>query len=150
MATHATKKGEIKKEWILVDAKDAIVGRVASQVAQILMGKHKVDYVPYLDMGDNVIIINAEKVRVSGNKPIDKIYYRHSGYPKGFKSENFVTLQRRHPEEILRRAIWGMVPKGPLGRDLMRNVRIFKGEKHDHQAQTPKAVKLETMQERAN
>ncbi|HNY10790.1 MAG TPA: 50S ribosomal protein L13 [Candidatus Wallbacteria bacterium] len=143
MATHATKASEIKKEWVLVDAKDMILGRVASQVAQILRGKHKPSFVPYLDMGDNVIIINAEKITVSGKKPIDKIYYRHSSYPQGFKSENFVELQRRHPEELLRRAIWGMLPKGPLGRDLMRNVRIFKGENHTHAAQKPNAIKLE-------
>jgi large subunit ribosomal protein L13 len=143
MATHATKASEIKKEWVLVDAKDMILGRVASQVAQILRGKHKPSFVPYLDMGDNVIIINAEKITVSGKKPIEKKYYRHSGYPQGFKTENFVELQRRHPEELLRRAIWGMLPKGPLGRDLMRNVRIFKGGNHTHAAQKPNAIKLE-------
>lgn len=143
MATHATKAGEVKKQWVKVDAKDMILGRVASQVASILRGKHKTNFVPYLDMGDNVIIINAEKIRVSGKKPVQKMYYRHSGYPQGFKSENFLELQRRHPEELLRRAIWGMLPKGPLGRDLMRNVRIFTGEKHDHDAQKPTAIKIE-------
>lgn len=143
MKTHALKASEVKKEWVLVDAKDAIVGRLACQVASILRGKHKTSFAPYLDMGDNVIIINAEKVRLSGKKPIQKMYHRHSGYPQGFKSENFVELQRRHPEEILRRAVWGMLPKGPLGRDLMRNVRIFKGEQHTHSAQQPKAIKIE-------
>jgi len=143
MTTHATKAREVKKEWVLIDAKDAIVGRLATQVASILRGKHKTNFVPYLDMGDNVIIINAEKVRLSGKKPVQKIYYRHSGYPQGFKSENFLELQRRHPEEILRRAIWGMLPKGPLGRDLMRNVRIIAGDKHEHAAQKPKTIKIE-------
>ena len=143
MTTQAPKKSEIKKEWILVDAKDAVVGRLASQVATILRGKHKTCFMPNIDTGDNVIIINAEKAVVTGKKPIQKIYYRHSGFPRGFKMENFVTLQRRHPEEILRRAIWGMLPKGPLGRDLMTNLRIYVGENHDHAAQKPKTIKLE-------
>ena len=144
MQTYTTKAEEIRKDkkiWYLVDADAMVLGRLASRVAQVLRGKHKASYSPHLDCGDYVVVVNAEKIKVTGRKLIQKMYYRHSGYPKGFKSENLKTLLERKPEEVLRRAVWGMLPKGPLGRSLMRKLRIFKGSEHTHQAQNP--VKLE-------
>ena len=145
MKTYTTKAEEIRKDqkvWYLVDADaDITLGRLASRVAQVLRGKHKVTYSPHLDCGDYIVIVNAEKIKVTGRKLLQKMYYRHTGYPKGFKSENLKTLLERKPEEVLRRAVWGMLPKGPLGRSLMRKLRIFKGTNHTHDAQNP--VKLE-------
>jgi len=144
MQTYTTKADEIRKDkkiWYLVDADAKVLGRLASRIAQVLRGKHKPYYSPHLDCGDYVIVVNAEKIKVTGRKLTQKMNYRHSGYPKGFKSENLKTLLDRKPEEVLRRAVWGMLPKGPLGRSLMRKLRIFKGSEHTHQAQNP--VKLE-------
>jgi large subunit ribosomal protein L13 len=146
MNTYTTKANEIgkdQKRWFVVDADSKVLGRLASKVAQVLRGKHKPNYSPHLDCGDYVIIINAEKIKVTGKKMVQKMYYRHSGYPKGFKSENLKTLMSRKPEEVLRHAVCGMLPKGPLGRALMRKLRIFKGTEHHHEAQNPVPVELD-------
>jgi len=147
MNTYTTKAEDIrkdKKRWFLVDADSKVLGRLASRVAQVLRGKHKAYYSPHLDCGDFVIVVNAEKVRVTGRKPIQKIYYHHTGYMcGGFKSENLKTLLNRKPEDAIRFAVHGMLPKGPLGRALMRKLRIYRGAEHDHVAQQPVTVEIE-------
>lgn len=146
MKTYTTKAEDVrndKKRWFLVDADSKILGRLASSIAQVLRGKQKVHYSPHLDCGDYVIVINAEKVRVTGRKPVQKIYHRHTGYPGGFKSENLKTLLARKPEDVLRFAVHGMLPKGPLGRALMRKLRIYRGTEHDHAAQQPVTVEIQ-------
>lgn len=130
------------KEWLLIDAEDQILGRLASDAAQWLRGKKYPEYTPSMDMGANVIIINAEKVRVTGNKADQKLYRRHSGRPGGMKVENFNDLQQRIPERIVEKAIKGMLPKGRLGRKLFTNLKVYKGAEHPHSAQQPRAVEL--------
>lgn len=147
MTTYTTKAADVKldeKRWYLVDADSKILGRLASKIAQVLRGKHKTIYSPHMDCGDYVIVVNAEKIRVTGRKLVQKIYHHHSGYPcGGFKSENLKTLLNRKPEDVLRFAIHGMLPKGPLGRALMRKLRIYKGTEHGHEAQKPVPVEID-------
>ncbi len=138
---HANK-ATAKKEWIIIDAQDQIVGRLASKVAVILLGKHKVDFTDHADNGDNVIIINAEKVKFSGKKLTEKDYIRYTGYPGGQRFATPAELLKRKPEEILKHAIHGMLPKGRLGRALNTNVFVYAGTEHKHEAQQPKAIDL--------
>jgi large subunit ribosomal protein L13 len=142
MKTYAAKKEEVTKKWYLIDAEDKVLGRVASQVASILKGKHKAIYTPHVDMGDNVIIINAEKVKITGTKPIKKIYYRHSGYPGGLKAIPYQEMMKKDPTFALRHAIRGMLPHNRLGRKQLLNVKIYAGESHPHQAQQPEKLKI--------
>lgn len=142
MKTHIDKKDEITKDWYLIDARDRVLGRVASRVAAILRGKHKPNYTPFMDMGDNVIIINADKVRVTGNKAIQKKYYRHSGYPGGIKEKTFLDVMKKDPAFAIRNAIKGMLPHNRLGRKQLSHVKIYAGENHPHQAQRPEIYKL--------
>ena len=137
---------EVEKKWIIVDADGLVVGRMASIIANILRGKHKPSYTPHVDCGDNVIIINADKVRFTGNKLKDKIYYRHTGYPGGIKGVPAgKILEGRFPERIIEKAIERMIPRGPLGREQMRNLRVFAGTEHPHEAQDPQVLDIGSM-----
>ena len=136
----------VEKKWHIVDADGLVVGRAASIIANILRGKHKPSYTPFIDCGDNVIVINADKVRFTGKKLKDKIYYRHTGYAGGIKGVTAdKILEGRFPERILEKAIERMIPRGPLGRQQMRNLRIFKGTEHPHAAQNPEVLDIASM-----
>ncbi|MFO8237239.1 MAG: 50S ribosomal protein L13 [Prochlorococcaceae cyanobacterium] len=133
----------IDRQWYLVDAADQTLGRLASEVAAVLRGKTKPSYTPHLDTGDFVIIINAERIRVSGNKPTQKLYRRHSGRPGGMKTETFAHLQARIPERIVEKAVKGMLPHNALGRQLFRKLKVYKGSDHPHAAQNPQVLALD-------
>lgn len=136
--TKAIKTAEVDKKWLLIDAEGLVVGRVATIIANILRGKHKASYTPHVDCGDNVIVINADKVAFTGKKLKDKIYHRHTGYAGGIKSISAgKVLSSAHPERVLEKAVERMVPRGPLGRDQMRNLRLYNGAEHPHAAQNP-------------
>jgi large subunit ribosomal protein L13 len=134
------KPKDIQKDWYLIDANGRTLGRLATAVARILRGKHKPEFTPHLDTGDYVIIINAEKIHVTGKKLTDKKYYHHSGYIGGIKSTTFDKLLQKKPSKILEEAIKGMLPKGPLGRKVFSNLKIYKGKEHPHVAQNPKLL----------
>ncbi len=142
MRTYTPKPGDIKREWHVVDADGAILGRVATEVATLLRGKHKPMWAPHVDTGDHVIIVNAEKLSITPKKARDKMYHRHSGYPGGLHSENLQTLMGRDPERVLKLAVKGMLPKGRLGRQMIKKLRVYAGPTHPHQAQAPKARAL--------
>lgn len=141
--TYSPKPGDISRDWWVVDAADLPLGRLASEVAQILAGKHKPIYAPHVDTGDHVIVINAEKVAVTSEKAMQKIYYRHSGYPGGIKAETFERLIERRPEAVVERAVRGMLPKNKLGRQMTRKLKVYAGPDHPHQAQRPSPLDLE-------
>jgi len=143
--TVSANKNTVNKEWILVDAKDQPLGRMASRVAMILRGKHKPDFTPHVDGGDNVIIINAEKVAMTGKKFDQKEYVRHSGYPGGQKIDKPADLLKKRPTAIVENAVKGMLPKNRLGSELLRNLHVFAGEEHPHEAQKPKKIDLNTI-----
>ena len=136
MRTYSPKAKDIRREWQVIDAKDRILGVVASQVAKLLLGKHKPIYAPHIDTGDYVVVINAAKVRVTGRKAEQKVYYRHSGYPGGLKSETFKKLLARHPAQVIEHAVRGMLPKNSLGRTMFKKLRVYPGNEHPHQGQT--------------
>jgi len=142
MKTHSTKPSEIRREWYLVDAEDKTLGRLASEIAKVLRGKNKPIYAPHLDTGDYVIVINAEKVHVTGRKLDQKIYYRHSGYPGGLTSISLREQLKRHPTRVIRSAVWGMLPHNRLGRAVMKKLKVYAGDSHPHQAQQPEALEL--------
>ena len=133
----------LERQWYLVDAENQTLGRLASEVAAVLRGKNKPTYTPHLDTGDFVVVINADKIRVSGNKPTQKIYRRHSGRPGGMKTETFAHLQARIPERIVEKAIKGMLPHNALGRQLFRKLKVYKGAEHPHAAQQPQVLALD-------
>ena len=133
----------LDRQWYLVDAENQTLGRLASEVASVLRGKNKPTYTPHLDTGDFVIVINADKIRVSGNKPTQKLYRRHSGRPGGMKTETFAHLQARIPERIVEKAVKGMLPHNALGRQLFRKLKVYKGSEHPHAAQKPQAFALD-------
>ncbi len=133
----------IDRQWYLVDAENQTLGRLATEVASVLRGKNKATYTPHLDTGDFVIVVNADKIRVSGNKPQQKLYRRHSGRPGGMKVETFEHLQERLPERIVEKAIKGMLPHNALGRQLFRKLKVYKGSEHPHAAQQPQTLKLD-------
>ncbi len=137
MKTFSANNQTVKRDWYIIDAQDMILGRLATEIARRLRGKHKPEYTPHVDTGDYIIIINAEKVQVSGNKREGKMYYSHSGYPGGLKSISFDKLQDKAPERIIEKAVKGMLPKGPLGRDMYRKLKIYTGTEHNHSAQQP-------------
>jgi large subunit ribosomal protein L13 len=143
MKTFSAKSDEVSRSWHLVDAKDQVLGRLACRVAAILRGKHKPIYTPHVDTGDYVVIINAEQVRVTGRKPGNKMYHRHTGYPGGIKAMSFNELQEKHPERVLELAIKGMLPKGPLGRQMYRKLKVYAGSEHPHTGQQPEPINLE-------
>jgi large subunit ribosomal protein L13 len=143
MKTYSAKPSEIDKKWLLVDADGMVLGRLASQVAMILRGKHKPSYTPHMDCGDNVIVVNAAKVRITGNKAADKTYHWHTGYPGGVKSRTAgQILAGAHPERVVEKAVQRMVPKGPLGRRQLKNLRVYAGAEHPHDAQQPEVLDL--------
>ncbi len=140
MKTYSAKPSDVDKKWLLIDAEGVVLGRLASQVAMILRGKHKPSFTPHIDCGDNVIIVNAERIRLTGNKAANKTYYWHTGYPGGIKSRTAgQILGGAHPERVLHKAIERMVPRGPLGRQQMKNLRVYAGPAHPHEAQQPQA-----------
>lgn len=142
MKTYVAKPSEIQKQWYVVDASGQTLGKLATLVADTLRGKRKPMYTPNIDTGDFVIVVNAEKVRVTGKKPEQKMYYRHSGYPGGIKSESFAHLQARRPEEIVRRAVRGMLPHNRLGRAQLRKLKVYAGAEHPHKAQCPQMLEI--------
>ena len=143
MKTYHAKPGEVEREWIVIDATDMVLGRLASEVAQILKGKRKPQYTPHVDTGDFVIIINAEKIRLTGNKAEKKIYYSHSGFIGGLKEVSFQRMLEKHPERIIEKAVKGMLPKNTLGRAMNRKLKVYAGPNHPHAAQKPREITLE-------
>lgn len=145
-STAAAKPAEVDKKWLLIDAEGLVVGRLASIIADRLRGKHKPSFTPHVDCGDNIVVINAEKVRFTGRKAQQKIYYRHTGHPGGIKEVRADhLLAGRFPERVLEKAVERMVPRGPLGRQQMRNLRVFKGSEHPHAAQSPETLDVGAM-----
>ena len=142
MKTYVAKPGEVEKKWILIDADGLVVGRLAALIATRLKGKHKAIYTPHVDCGDNIIVLNAEKVAVTGNKLRDKTYYHHTGAIGGIKSIGLSKMLAEHPERAIEIAVKGMLPKGPLGRKMFKKLHVFAGDKHPHAAQQPRAVDL--------
>ena len=140
--TYIPTRSEITKKWYLIDATDQNLGRLSTKISKILTGKEKATYSPFLDMGDNIVVINAEKVTVTGKKQEQKIYYNHSGRPGGMRTETYKSLIERKPEKILESAIKGMLPKGPRGRKLFTNLKVYKGNDHPHIAQQPELITL--------
>ena len=135
--TYSPKLADVRREWFIVDATDKVLGRLATEIAHILKGKHKPTYATHIDVGDHVIVINAEKVRVTGKKAEQKVYHRHSGYPGGLRTIPFSKMMSDHPERILRKAIWGMLPHNRLGRSMFKKLRVYAGPEHRHAAQKP-------------
>lgn len=140
--TVSANKATVTKEWVLVDATDVVLGRLASRVAIILRGKAKPNYTPHVDCGDNVIIINADKVRLTGKKMTDKIYVRHTGYPNGQRFETPSSLLKRKPLAVVEEAVRGMLPKNRLGAEIFRNLHVYAGNDHKHEAQKPKQINI--------
>jgi large subunit ribosomal protein L13 len=142
MKTFSAKAHEVKREWLLVDATDKVLGRLAAQIACRLRGKHKSEFTPHVDTGDFVVVTNVEKLRVTGNKAEDKKYYRHTGFPGGIYETNFKKLQQRFPGRILEKAVKGMLPKGPLGYAMLKKLKCYAGDVHPHAAQQPKVLEI--------
>ncbi len=142
MTTYTAKVGEVEHGWYVVDAQGKVLGRLASQIATRLRGKHKPQYTPHIDTGDYIVVVNASKLRVTGRKAEDKIYYRHTEYPGGLRQTNFAKLQAKKPERVLQLAVKGMLPKGPLGYAMLRKLKVYAGESHPHSAQQPKALEI--------
>lgn len=142
MRTHSTKPSEIERQWYVVDAEGRTLGRLASEIAKILKGKHKPIYSPHLDTGDYVVVINAEKIHVTGRKMDQKIYYRHSNYPGGLKEVTLREQLEKHPTRVIRSAVKGMLPHNPLGRSMLRKLKVYAGDVHPHQAQQPTALEF--------
>ena len=140
MKTYVPKLAEIERDWWLVDASGIALGRLATQVATRLRGKHKPSFTPFLDTGDHVVVVNAEKIRLTGNKMKTKLYRRHSGYPGGLKEVNAETLMSKHPGRLIELAVKGMLPKGPLGRQMARKLKVYAGPQHPHEAQRPRPL----------
>ncbi|MBW4690007.1 MAG: 50S ribosomal protein L13 [Komarekiella atlantica HA4396-MV6] len=143
--TYLPPQESLEREWYVVDATDQRLGRLASEIAQILRGKKKAEYTPHLDTGDFVIVVNAEKIAITGKKRTQKIYHRHSGRPGGMKTETFAKLQQRLPERIVELAVKGMLPKNSLGRQLFTKLKVYAGPTHPHEAQKPKELKVSTI-----
>lgn len=143
MATLSIQTNDIKKDWYLIDAKDKTLGRLATTIARYLRGKHKPEYTPHSDTGDFIVVINAEKIHVTGNKEHDKLYYHHTGYQGGIKEISFEKLLQKAPEQIIEHAVKGMLPKGPLGRQVFSKLKVYAGAEHPHTAQQPKPLEIE-------
>ena len=142
MKTFSAKTHEVKRDWYVVDASDKVLGRLATEIARRLRGKHKAEYTPHVDTGDYIVVTNAEKVAVTGRKFNEKMYYHHTGHPGGIKSISFDKLQAKHPARIIERAVKGMLPKNPLGREMYRKLKIYVGNDHPHEAQQPKLLEI--------
>lgn len=146
MKTYSAKAADITKDWVIVDAENVVLGRLASIIALRLRGKHKTTYTPHMDDGDNVIVINAEKVKLTGNKAKDDIFYWHTGYPGGIKGKSKgAILSGDHPERVIEKAVERMIPRTPLGRAQMKNLKVYAGSNHPHDAQQPKALDVAAM-----
>ena len=137
MNTFSAKPAEVRRDWFVVDATGKTLGRLSTEIAHRLRGKHKPEYTPHVDTGDYIVVVNAEKIRVTGNKKRDKMYHHHTGYIGNLKSKSLETMLEEHPERVLQKAVKGMLPKGPLGRQMFQKLRVFKGPEHDHAAQQP-------------
>lgn len=142
MKTYVTKLAEIERQWFLVDATDKTLGRLASELAQVLKGKHKPNYAPNVDVGDFIVVINAEKIAVTGRRLDQKVYYRHSGYPGGLNETKLRDMLKKHPERPIKLAVKGMLPKNVLGRQMLTKLKVFVGPEHNHQAQKPELLEL--------
>jgi len=142
MGTYSAKPSEVKRDWFVVDAEGKALGRLASEIASRLRGKHKPIYTPHIDTGDYIVVINADKVAVTGKKFTDKVYYKHTGFIGNLKSISFDKLQAKAPERIIELAVKGMLPKGPLGRDMYRKLKVYAGPEHNHHAQQPQPLEV--------
>ena len=142
MKTFSAKPAEVKRDWYLIDAEGKTLGRMATEIARRLRGKHKPEYTPHVDTGDYIVVINAEKVKVTGAKQTDKKYYRHTGYPGGIREMSFDKMIDHAPERVIQSAVKGMLPKNPLGRAMFRKLKVFSGPEHTHTAQQPKTLEL--------
>lgn len=143
MATLSAKPSEVQRDWFVVDATNLVLGRMATEIARRLRGKHKAQYTPHVDTGDYIIVVNAEKIRVTGRKAEQKIYYRHTEYPGGLKEETFEKLNARDPEKVIELAVKGMLPKGPLGYAMFKKLKVYAGPNHEHAAQQPQPLEIE-------
>ncbi|HMM71063.1 MAG TPA: 50S ribosomal protein L13 [Rhodocyclaceae bacterium] len=142
MKTFSAKPHEVQRDWYVIDASDKVLGRLASEIAKRLRGKHKPIYTPHVDTGDFIVVVNVEKLRVTGAKAQDKKYFRHSGYPGGIYERNFEKLQKRFPERVLQKAVKGMLPKGPLGYAMIKKLKCYAGSSHPHAAQQPRLLEV--------
>ena len=142
MKTFSAKPDTVQQGWYVVDASGKVLGRLASEIARRLRGKHKPEYTPHIDTGDYIVVVNVEKLRVTGRKAQNKIYHRHSGYPGGIYSTSFEKLQARHPDRVLKLAVKGMLPKGPLGYAMLKKMKMYTGAAHPHTAQQPKSLEI--------
>jgi large subunit ribosomal protein L13 len=144
MKTFSAKGHEVRREWCLFDANDKVLGRLAAEIARRLRGKHRPEYTPHVDTGDYIIVVNAGKVRVTGNKAVNKKYYRHSGYPGGIYETTFAKMQARFPTRAIEKAVKGMLPKGPLGYAMFKKLKVYAGGDHPHVAQQPKTLEIQS------
>ena len=142
MKTYSAKVGEVSNDWFVVDATGKTLGRLAAEIAHRLRGKHKPEYTPHVDTGDYIVVVNAEKVRVTGAKRTDKMYHRHTGYPGGLKSLSFEKLIDKAPERVIEGAVKGMLPRNPLGRAMFRKLKVYAGDTHPHAAQQPQPLQI--------
>jgi large subunit ribosomal protein L13 len=142
MKTYSAKPSEVRHGWYLVNAQGKVLGRLATRIAQRLRGKHRPEYTPHVDTGDYIVVVNADKLRVTGKKAEQKKYYRHTGFPGGIRETTFAVLHAKHPDRVLQKAVKGMLPKGPLGNAMLRKLKIYAGEAHPHNAQRPEALEL--------
>jgi large subunit ribosomal protein L13 len=142
MKTYSAKPSEVTRDWYIVDASDKVLGRLASEIAHRLRGKHKPEFTRHIDTGDFIVVVNVEKLRVTGNKAKDKLYNRHSGYPGGLYTTNFEKMQAKHPARVLEKAVKGMLPKGPLGYAMLKKMKAYAGTDHPHTAQQPKTLEI--------
>ena len=142
MKTFSAKASEVSRDWFVVDASDKTLGRLASEIAHRLRGKHKAEYTPHVDTGDYIVVVNAEKVRVTGAKATDKMYHHHTGYPGGLKSVSFEKLIEKAPERVIQGAVKGMLPRNPLGRAMFKKLKVYAGTEHPHAAQQPQALNI--------
>ena len=142
MKTFSAKPGDVKQDWYVVDASGKVLGRLAAEIARRLRGKHKPEFTPHIDTGDYIVVVNADKLRVTGKKAQNKIYYRHSTYPGGIYSTSFAKLHARHPDRVLRLAVKDMLPKGPLGYAMLKKMKVYAGASHPHSAQQPKQLEI--------
>lgn len=140
--TFSAKPATVKRDWFVVDATDKTLGRLAAEIARRLRGKHKPEYTPHVDTGDYIVVVNAEKVRVTGNKVTDKMYYRHTGYPGGIKEFTFEKMIERSPQRVIELAVKGMLPRNPLGRAMRRKLKVYAGPEHNHSAQQPQPLEI--------
>jgi len=142
MRTYHPKKDEVQQKWWLINAEGQILGRLATEIAVLLRGKNKPQFAPSTDVGDFVVVVNAEKIRVTGNKLEDKLYYHHSLYPGGLKEKKLREMLETKPEEVIKKAVWGMIPKNKLGRAIIKKLKVYRGPEHPHQAQNPEEYKI--------